>query len=127
MKGKWFDIDIPIFNHGVMVSVDEEDDVLRKRLLKWKNKDEELDKLMRMEDTVRGRACFLDSTHQSVIRLRTSPNKYGYLGTIAHEVFHIVDYILQGIGMKHKLYTSDEAYAYLIGYLMEEITRKLKL
>ena len=62
----------------------------------------------------------------SLIRLRnkpSTPKDYGYL---QHEIFHAVTYILDKIGMEFKLYSSDEAYTYLIQYLTTEIYKKLK-
>lgn len=41
-------------------------------------------------------------------------------GILAHEVFHVVCFIMEHVGMKlHD--SSDEAYAYLTSYLTEEI------
>ena len=59
------------------------------------------------------------STGQTCIRFGNNPGP----GVIAHEVFHAVEFLFDKIGMKltHK---SDEAYAYLIQYVVEEIYEK---
>lgn len=45
-------------------------------------------------------------------------------GTLAHEIFHAVTFILTRIGMS-LTNESDEAYAYLIGYLTKEIYKHI--
>ncbi len=124
--GKFFLIKMGIYPFDVMVSVDEPDDVLIKRLEKYGNDKEDFKGLMNLHETVRGRLAMLPS-NQSVIRLVSQPTKHEMMNVISHEVFHSATYILDRIGMKFKLGTSDEAYAYLIGYLTTEIYKKLKL
>ena len=46
-------------------------------------------------------------------------------GNISHEVFHAVDFLMGKIGCKLTR-SSDEAYAYLIGYITTEIYKNLK-
>lgn len=45
-------------------------------------------------------------------------------GTMAHEAFHVVRHIMATIGMPLSD-ESDEAYAYLLGWLVREISRRL--
>lgn len=40
---------------------------------------------------------------------------------IAHEAFHAVEFILDNVGVKHDIETSSEAYAYLLGFLIQAI------
>jgi len=47
------------------------------------------------------------------------------IATIAHEAEHAVFYCLRSIGMKHKD-SSDEAYAYLLGWLVGGIEYAMK-
>lgn len=47
-------------------------------------------------------------------------------GIVAHETFHAVECIFDYIDLKHDKSTSSEAFAYLIGYIVEEIHKKLK-
>lgn len=42
------------------------------------------------------------------------------LGTLSHEIFHIAFMILDNMGISYSN-KSDEAYAYLIGYITEQI------
>lgn len=46
-------------------------------------------------------------------------------GLIAHEVFHAVEFLFDKIELKHSMEFSSEAFAYLIGYIVEEIHKKL--
>lgn len=41
-------------------------------------------------------------------------------GTLAHEIFHAVEFVLRICGMKVSS-TSHEAYAYLVGYITEKV------
>lgn len=64
---------------------------------------------------------------QSVLDIGT--NKYKYeveTATLAHEIFHIACYIMEkaGISLCHE---SDEAYAYLIGYITKKVNECLSL
>jgi len=47
-------------------------------------------------------------------------------GTIAHELFHATDYVLNGIGVVYDRDSSDEAYTYLLNYLVDQFYAKVK-
>lgn len=55
----------------------------------------------------------------SIIRIKVK-DKIPH-SVIAHEVFHITTFIMERIGMELIVMKSDEAYAYLIGYLTDKI------
>lgn len=126
MKGSYFIIPLIVYPFDVMVSIDETDKVLLKRLIKYGNTETECQPLFRMSNTCRGR-YFLLPSNQSVIRLIQEDNKYNILETISHEIFHAVTYIMNTLGGKLKLAVSDEPYAYLTGYLTKEICKRLKI
>lgn len=107
-----------------MVSINQSDEQLFKNLDVY-NIDQEDKKILIMEETARGRAAIL-SGNQSVIRIKTRKPNYETHSVIAHEVFHSATFIMDRVGMKLKLMTSDEAYAYLIGFITQEIYKKLK-
>lgn len=102
----------------------ETDKVLLKTLKKYglENEDPTLWKFE--TDTVRGRACMFTG-NQSLIRLRHYPKSPRCFGELAHEIFHVVEFILTKTGMKLKYGVSDEAYAYLIQFITTEIYKKL--
>ena len=109
-----------------MVSIDETDETILKRLIKYGITKEESGELLNLAETVRGRCVMLPS-NQTVIRLKTLPKKYDMMSVISHEVFHATSFILSKIGMKMELFVSDEAYAYMIGFLTTKIYKKLKI
>jgi uncharacterized protein YfkK (UPF0435 family) len=119
-----FVIPLHIYPFDVMISVNEDDDVLVNRLLD-DNDREDCEALTNLHDTVKARTVMLPS-NQTVIRFKIKDDVDSIIGIIAHEVFHATTFILEKIGMKMKIMTSDEAYAYLIQYLMQEIYNGLK-
>lgn len=68
----------------------------------------------------------MTNRNQSIIRLWNYPDEPELYGTLQHEIFHCVTMILDKVGMKFDLQSSDEAYAYLIGYLTTEIYKLIK-
>jgi hypothetical protein len=123
-KGFHFIIELHVYPFDVMISVNEDDDVLVNRLLD-DNDREDCEVLTNLHDTVKARTAMLPS-NQTVIRFNIKDGVESMIGIIAHEVFHAATFILEKIGMKMKLMTSDEAYAYLIQYLMQEVYNGIK-
>lgn len=65
---------------------------------------------------------FMFSSGQTIIRLCRGANA----GTVAHEIFHAVDFLFRRIRIKLSE-NSDEAYTYLIGYITNQYyTKKSK-
>lgn len=71
-----------------------------------------------------GKFC-MNKKNQSVIRIKHKVDSPVYLGVLQHEIFHAVTFIMDRIGIKLKLLTSDEAYAYLIGYITQKVYEEL--
>lgn len=71
-----------------------------------------------------GRYCLFENG-ASLVRLKCKPTTPFDYGCLQHEIFHAVSSILWHIGMKLEIKTSDEAYAYLIGYLTEEVYKRI--
>lgn len=46
--------------------------------------------------------------------------------TMAHEIFHVVTYITEKVGIRLS-HDSDEAYAYLIGYITKKVNEAVNL
>lgn len=115
-----FVIDLVIYPFEVMVSFGQTDKELEKDLnkvgLDWDDKC----KIIGMGKYV----MFPNNT--SLIRLFNYPEYHSDYGVLQHEIFHCVTFIMDKIGIELSLYKSDEAYAYLIGYLTEEIYKKIK-
>lgn len=68
-----------------------------------------------MDGTCRGRSALLDNGGV-VLWMPDASDK----GTMAHEIFHVVRFVMErvGIGLCDE---SDEAYAYLIGYVTDMV------
>lgn len=118
-----FIVPLVVYPFDVMVSISESDESLFAKLKK-KGVDITDTSLSVYSDTHRGRTILFKG-NQSLIRmyeLRDTPEWYGNL---AHEIFHAAEFIMERIGMKLTT-ESDEAYAYLIGYLTKEIYSKIK-
>jgi len=125
-KAEYFIIKLQIYPFDVMVSIEETDEILSKRLKKYGNTEEEISDLMNLKETTNAR-CIMLPSNQTVIRLKLQPKKYDMMGIVTHETFHATVFILTRIGMKLEQLVSCEAYAYLQQYLTEQIFRKLKI
>jgi hypothetical protein len=120
---KSFNVVIPlvIYPFDVMVSCGQSDEELIKELTKKGVDAEEEKHLWQLASpTAPGRTAMF-SRGQTILRLRNFPDTSFDYGCLAHEVFHAVTFIMWKIGMKFKIMKSDEAYAYLVGYLTEQI------
>lgn len=56
-----------------------------------------------------------------VVYMQNLPRTAAQHGSLVHELFHVTEQILKAVGMKHKVQTSSEAYAYLIGWLANAV------
>lgn len=117
-------IPLVIYPFDVLVMMGYSDEEVREELHENQS-EEDVDLAMLKHDTVIGKAVLFD-TNKSLIRMReipTNPEGYKYL---QHEIFHATTFILHRIGMKLKIGVSDEAYAYLVGYLTEKIYEEIE-
>lgn len=117
---KYFIIDLVIYPFDLMISIGETDDQLIKR---FKKLNIEFDDELKFEENGRGRTGLLESG-QGIIRLKKHPRTNEDYGTLQHEIFHYVQFLMDRFKMPLNMDTC-EAYAYLIGYLTTEIYKKL--
>ena len=114
-------ISMEVYPFEVMLSVNQDNDQLGAELGKYPNlREGDIQACAYPSEFVQGRAV-LFSTGASIIRLRKLPTTSKDYGVLAHEIFHIVTFVLDRVGMSLNINTSDEAYAYLTGYLTEKI------
>lgn len=123
-KGLNFIVPLVVYPFDVMVSIEETDADLKKTLQKYTSDNEGVALIMNLPRTTQGRCVMLDC-NQTVIRLKRQLFKHQTYSTASHEIFHAVSFIMERVGMKLELRVSDEAYAYLIGYLTKEIFKRL--
>ena len=125
-KGTYFIVNLGIFPFDIMFSVNESDATLLKRLRKYGVDNEELLKFVYDYENSNGRTKMF-STNHTVIRLSDFDDRYKFIGTLSHEIFHAVTFIYDRIGIKYELGVSDEAYSYAIGYVTRIAYEKLGL
>ena len=123
-KTKNFIIPLVVYPFDIMVSLGETDEQLFHKFKKTNVEENEYDNAKYGSNNCRGRYC-LFRCGASLIRLRkppVTPEDYGYL---QHEIFHAASTILWKVGVNLEPRVSDEAYAYLIQYLTEQIYSKI--
>lgn len=64
--------------------------------------------------------------NQLVVIIKDLPYAPQFHSTVAHEIFHAATMMLDRAGFKLEIMVSDEAYAYLIGWLTQEFYSNLK-
>ena len=119
-----FVIPLVIYPFDVVISINQTDDQLWEVIKFTHDKFEDCEELWNMHPTTTGRSVMTQS-NLTVIRLKPLGDKVEEAAVIAHEVFHAVTFIMELIGIELKVMISDEAYAYLIGYITKEIYKKL--
>lgn len=114
-----FIIPLVIYPYDVMFSIGQSDYELENNL---KNFGLNIIDELKLPTSTKARTYQTES-NQTIIRLR---EEYSF-GILAHEVFHAVSLILNQIGMPLEVFVSDEAYAYLIQYIIEQFELKTNL
>lgn len=113
-------IPLHVYPFEIMFSIAESEEGFRKSL---ENFGAEWNDALELEGTALGRATLLPC-NRSVIRLVRFPQTARDYAILAHEIFHIIHYLLRRIGMEWGD-QSDEAYAYLISYITEEVYKEM--
>ncbi len=119
-----FIIPLVVYPFDVMVSFGQTNDEVEVLFEKYNLTAEDVSIATITSNTVRGRTVMF-STNQTLIRIVEYPVTPLDYGNLQHEIFHAVTFIMDRIGMKLVVEESDEAYAYLIGYISTEIYKKL--
>lgn len=123
-----FIIPLQVYPYDIMFSVGESDTelkkVLKKRMLPAAYQAYTKDNFLMdfpYTNGQAGRCVYLSKYSQTIIRLGTNPTP----GTIAHEIFHAVEFIMERLQMTLGP-TNDEAYAHLIAYLTDQFYESYK-
>lgn len=132
MKSKPLNFVIPLvlFPFDIMVSVSQNDAQFRKSLMGHMPPDcvkdlEDDPKILSLGYSTDGRTINFSTGHQTVIRLKKHPKTAKDHGVVAHEIFHAVSFILWRMGVNLEIEKTDEVFAYAIGYVTEEIYKKI--
>lgn len=118
-----FIVPLVVYPFDVMVSIGQNDDQLGAVLDKLNLSNEDIKNCQYEKEGCKGRAVMFEGGG-SFIRIRKLPTTPNEFATLAHEIFHVAVFVMDRIGMKLDIMVSDEAYAYLISYLTEEIYKK---
>jgi len=118
-----FIVPLVVYPFDVMVSFGESDKDIKMNLNYFNIGDSDL--WMYETDNDAGRCCSFKG-NKTLIRLRKSPKTDEDYSFLQHEIFHAVTMIMHKIGIRLSIGKSDEAYAYLIGYLTKKIYEKIK-
>ncbi len=118
-------IDLLVYPHKIMISINETDDELEKSLKKGKiKKGTDLSDIIPMPDSNVGRCAILTSKF-IVIRIRATNDLTNNIRIAVHEIFHAVCFLLDFIGVQFDIGKSDEQYAYLIDYISGQVLPKI--
>ncbi|MGF7218625.1 hypothetical protein GGR92_004804 [Spirosoma lacussanchae] len=122
-----FLIDLDPYNRQLYVSIAENDDRLRDGLSRFMNPslvDEWMELIGPMSSYQDGRTASILGSG-IVLRLREYPTHNRHLAAIAHEVFHVVEFMFHSINLPHNAEISSEAWAYMIGHIHHQIYQNI--
>lgn len=110
---------LEVYPYNIVVSIAETDEELKKSLKKlhieWN------------EDMIcPGSGRFIMKDKNVVIRIKSYPNNAFGISTVSHEAFHTTAHVLEDIGMSLVLSSNDEAFAYLLDFIVYKIYKKIK-
>lgn len=108
-----FIIKLHVYPFEVMVSIGQKKTEINKGLKKY-----------RLKVNREGNYTVIFDTGQILISLADLPTKPRQYAIMQHEIFHAAFFLMDKIGIPLNK-TNDEAYAYLIGYLTQEIYSKI--
>ena len=120
MKSKSFIVDWHIFPFQTIVCLGMNREAVLKKLkqIGYEPDDEELEQI-KIPGT--GRSLRLKGG-QTILWTKLYPRAGS--GVVAHEVFHVVDFLTEHLGITYSN-NSDEIYAYMIEYFTNQITKNL--
>ncbi len=122
-----FIIPLVLYPYDFMISIGESDRQFLNSCVGFIDVDkykEDLEGLINWEENLYG-ACLSLPFKFTIIKIKKKPDNPEYAGVLHHEIFHAVFSALNRIGMCLSK-DSEEAYAYLIGYVTEQVFLKLQ-
>lgn len=121
-----FTISFPMYPFDLMVSIGEENSELHTKLKDIHNIQDRYLFLSDFKGELNpARYALWQDASLFLLRMKELPRISKGFGMLAHEICHIVNWSLEEVGMKLDCEASGEAYAYLTGYLTEEIYKGL--
>ena len=115
-----FYINLEIYPFSVLFSINQKDSTLKKAL---SNLDyNEIDPIF---ENCKGKAIVLQNGNV-IIRLVEMSSLPQDIGDLSHEIFHACCFVMSRVGISFDMETSDEAYAYLIGFITKKVFQNIK-
>ena len=109
-------IPIDVYGHDVLVSIGQSDEYLYEEIKENISK-KKFDKKMTNQKSIA--TTFKLKTGCILIRFKDDIDNQG---VVAHEAFHAIVYLFEKIGIEYA-YQSEEAYAYTLEYLTNQILK----
>lgn len=117
-----FLVDLVVYPFKVMVSVNQTNKDLKKTLKERNITD------INVEETYPNLtigSCYMFPGNKILLRLNEFDKECGQCkGVLVHEAFHATHFVMDTTGMKLS-FENDEVFAYLIGFLTEQIFKEL--
>lgn len=121
-KSKILKITTDVYPLVLLVMINTTNEESYKTLIKWNLSEDSAESMDLINNEV-GKANVFDISF-GVIKINRKLNTPEFHATLSHEIFHIVMEFLKNIGITFDS-NSEEAHAYLISYLTEQIYKKL--
>lgn len=125
IQSQSFQIEIGTYRRWILVCVNETNDEVERLLTESGFTESEIKKAASAEpDSVSAAMTYVFGNRNCLVRFKVEEPTPDFHDCVAHEAFHcaagILDYVGVKLGSK-----SEEAYAYLLGYIVKEIYEKL--
>lgn len=118
-------IQVPIYKKAVLLYCGSESGLLKTVRRDLGEEVEEVRNRLGAEEQYEG-ITLMTSTNDVIVHLPEKPKDSKGISTLTHELFHASSFILEGAGIRHTNDT-EEAYAYLLEYLVAEALDSLKI
>lgn len=119
-----FLIDCLIYPSDIVVFVDSSNKEIKKTMCKHGYDDKEISQVLsKLKKGVNARCEMMED---GLVFIFLKSNVKDFYSKVCHESFHATTFILDRVGVKLKLGISDEAYAYLMGFITAEIFKNIK-
>ena len=124
-KGKNFIINLYYFPFNIYVSIDETDEKIIKDINKKFHVTKEDIESIKMAERGQGR-CVMMSGNRTVLRIKKQKTVAETASIVTHESMHAINFIMERIGVKFDVETSEEVFTYGTQYLVRNILENMK-
>lgn len=119
-----FLIDCIIYPSDIVVFVDSSNKEIKKTMRKHEYNSKEIMRVLsKLKKGVNARCEMMED---GLVFIFLKSNVKDFYSKVCHESFHATTFILDRVGVKFRLRTNSEVYAYLLGFITAEIFKKVK-